>query len=191
MDELKKLFERCFDMWHWVLGLVSGVAALWKFYRVYGDRFYRAIVLADAVYDHLGPKSPKQFLAEYREQKRNSIVRESRLQLVEKKLELAVYLCSETGECEWVNTECAELLGIERVDCLGLGWFEGVDAPERSAVYDSWMHSVAHKLSWECRYTLFNRRIERKTPCVTYAYPHLSGGKLLCYVGYITPETSN
>jgi PAS domain-containing protein len=189
VDDIKKLFERLTDLWHWLLGLVSGIIAVWKLCSIYGSRFWRAIALSDAIHDHLGPEASKQFVAEMREHKRDGVVRESRLQLVEKKLDLAVYLCSDTGSCEWVNNECAELIGLDRLDCLGLGWLEGVDAVERGKVYDVWMHAVSHRLPYEYKYTVHNRRTGKKIVCVTFAYPHItSDGKLLCYVGYLTPE---
>ena len=192
MEDIKKLVERLTDLWHWLLGLVSGVAAVWKLYTVYGSRFWRAIALSDAIYGHFGPEAAQQFVADLRDRKRDGVVRESRLQLVEKKLDLAVYLCSDAGTCEWVNTECAELLCIERANCIGLGWLEGIDAVERGKVYDVWMHAVTHRLPYECKYTVHNRRTGKKTLCLTYAYPHItSEGKLLCYVGYLIPETES
>ena len=189
MDDIKKLIERLADLWHWLLGLVSGIAAVWKVYSVYGTRVRRAIVLSDAIHAHFGPEAAESFIADLRDRRRDGVVRESRLQLVEKKLDLAVYLCSDTGNCEWVNNETAELFGIERINCIGLGWLDGIAADERAKVYDVWMHAVSHRIPYECRYTVHNRRTGNKTICVTYAYPHItSGGKLLCYVGYVTPE---
>lgn len=190
MDELKKFYDRLVDLWVILLGLGSGIVAIWRIYCVHGTRLRRAMLLSDAVYSYFGPKATKLILAEFQEHKREGVVRESRLQLVEKKLDLAVYLCSDTGSCEWVNVEFAELLGIERISCLGLGWLEGVEANERTQVYNSWIHAVSHHLPYEYRYTIHNRRSGKKSQCLSYAYPHItSAGVLLCYVGYLVAET--
>lgn len=189
MDDLKKLYDRLADLWAIVLGVVGGIAAIWRVYNIYGARLWRAVLLSDAIHSHFGHEAAKRFVDDLCERKREGIIRESRLQLVEKKLDLAVYLCSANGECEWVNNEAAELFGIERAGCVGLGWLEGIDAVERGHVYDVWMHSVSHRLPYEFRYTVKNRRTGIKTVCVTYAYPHLGkDGKLLYYVCYVTPD---
>ena len=189
MDDLKKLYDRLSDLWAVVFGVVGGVTAIWRVYRVYGARIWRAVLLSDAIHIHFGPKAATAFIADFQNSKRDGIILESRLQLVENKLDLAGYVCSASGECEWVNSECAELLGIERINCLGFGWIEGIEATERTRVHSEWMHAVAHKLPYECRYTVHNRRSGKKTICVTFAFPHItSGGKLICYVGHLTPE---
>lgn len=189
MDDIKKLYDRLVDLWAVLLGMVGGITAIWRVYRVYGTRIWRAILLSDAIHDHFGAETANKFIAEIRDRKRDGVVRESRLQLVEKKLDLAVYLCSAEGQCQWVNNEFGELFGIERVYCIGHGWLEGIEAIERGQVYDVWMHAVKNKLPYEYRYTIKNRRTGVKMKCVTYAFPHLtSDGEVLCYVGYVQSE---
>lgn len=190
MDDLKKFLERFDTVWAVFLGVGSGVAAIWRLYRTHGRRWLRAMCLSDAVYSHFGPNAARELVSSIDRRKREGIIRESRQKLVEEELDLAVYVCSATGNCEWVNDRCANLLGISDSSCIGFGWLDGIEASERTSVFDIWMHAVKNRLPYECRYTVHNRRTGERRICITKAYPLISSdGKVWCYTGSIKPET--
>lgn len=186
MDEIKKLVGRLTDIWHVLVGVAGGILACWRVYAAHGHRVRRALLLSDAIHSSFGDEAAEDFLRDLLLRSKDSLIRESRIQLVEEKLGLAIYCGDASGNYEFVNHQFAELFGIDREGCLGYGWIDGVAGQERQRVHESWMYAVHNQLPYEGEYTVQNRRTGERIYCLTKAYPAVDGERrLVCYVGYV------
>lgn len=69
---------------------------------------------------------------------------------------------------------------------LGFGWIDAID--ERVEVFEQWMFAVENQLPYTSRYTIHNQRTGDRIPAVTRAFAAMADDKVICYVGYVTPE---
>jgi len=114
-------------------------------------------------------------------------IHEIRQRLLESAIGAAIYVCDLQGQCESVNEELAELFGIDKADCVGLGWLEGICPEDRKRVHDVWMFCVTAGIPYECEYIVHNKRTGAEVEVTTKAYPvKRFDGKMLCYVGSVT-----
>jgi PAS domain S-box-containing protein len=115
------------------------------------------------------------------------LLHHSRLQLIEERLDLAVYVCSAKGECEWVSEAISDLFGIDREKFVGYGWLEAIIGDEREGIHKKWKYAIENGLPYEASYTVRHQRTHRLIPCRTEAFPVFSGveHELSFYVGFV------
>lgn len=111
---------------------------------------------------------------------------EIRRRIIERHLEIGIYTCSPTGEYIWVNDVLAESFGMDSTEITGNGWVSAVAEEEQERIFDHWKRAVNNNLPYADRYLV--RTEHREWMAKTEAWPVVSKGRLLCYVGYVVPD---
>ena len=190
MEELKNAIHRLGELWHFVLGAISAGFAAYRIWRRHGVRVVTAYRVGLALHAEFGRDAAKQIAADLKRLSRMQLLHHSRLQLIEERLNLAVYICSAEGDCEWVSEAITNLFGIDREKFVGYGWLEAIVGDEREGVHKKWTYAIKNGLPYEARYTVRHQRTHKLTVCRTEAFPVFSGeDKVLSfYVGFVEKD---
>ncbi len=67
---------------------------------------------------------------------------EARLRTLTESIPQLLWTASPAGECEYVSQTCADFLGVEPKDCLGMGWGEFIHPRDRAETYALWRQAI-------------------------------------------------
>jgi len=112
---------------------------------------------------------------------------EIRAQLVERELEIGIFIAGVDGQWEFSNERLGKLLGDSR-DLVGLGWLSSVVLGQRDRVLRNWKKSIANQTPYEDSYTIENDRDGTTFQVTAKAVAASRNGVVECYVGYLTIE---
>jgi len=94
-----------------------------------------------------------------------------------------------TGECEFVNLDYCDRLGITRDQALGHGWLALIHDEDRDRVRLAWAESVRDSRIFAEAYRMRNRQTRRELPVDCRAVPiRGADGSILSYVGFMKPR---
>jgi PAS domain S-box-containing protein len=104
-------------------------------------------------------------------------------------LDAAVFECSETGFCTYVNPAYSRLTGLVGTDALGEGWMAAVHADDRERVASEWRRAVdEEKNSMTVVYRIRNLNTSNVVEVRGVAQPlHDAKEKVIGWIGMIEP----
>ena len=183
-DKIKSLVDLLLACWGWLVGAVGfGIAAI-KVWRQFGGSLLSVIGFCHNLHTRYGDDAGKKIIEEIDRLTHRVGVNSVRLEMVEHRSSLALFVCLPTGACEFVNRELSELFGLDNDECRGFGWTAPIDFGDKIRVVEHWKKCVDNGLPYEERYTIWNGRTNAKLRIYARALPHFdSSGKLLVYVG--------
>lgn len=144
-------------------------------------RVVAAYRIGIALHSEFGRDAAKKISEDIQRLSRMQLLHHSRLQLAERQLKIAVYVCSPEGGCEWVSEAIADLFGIDRQKFIGYGWLEAIVGSEREAVHRKWKYSVDNSLPYEDVYTVRHQRTHELVSCRTEAFSSFRQRKARCH----------
>lgn len=173
------------DWWLYGVAAAGFVASSYGAWIVFRTRILFVVRAADAVRRVYGDDA-EEIVDFWYSRSKTIAVQEIRQRLLESHFGLSIYVCDPAGECDYVNDELCELFGLDRDDCKGFGWLEGIMPEDRKRVHEGWIFCVSHRIPYDCDYAVTNKRTGITVEVSTKAYPVTKiSGEVLCYVGTV------
>lgn len=185
LDTIEKLFQ---------IGgaIVGGLVAAWGFLVLMRRRFSiacRAFSILCRLHDSLGPNADAQIINALEEGSKIRAELLLRMQLVERHLDIGVYLCDADGKCVFASSILCEQFGLDSQEMLGFGWSAVIPTKQRQRVVEYWQSCVSGGIPYSDQYEINNAVTGRHLRVITEAYKVEHDDHATFYLGWVKPKT--
>lgn len=162
-------------------GLVTALAVGW---RLLG-RGYRALLAADSLSTSFGHRAGETIYSLLDSLELAAVEASARRNIVERHLQIGIYVCSRLGAITWVNEHFSASFGIDRDAATGFGWVSCIHSDDRDRVQEAWRRYAANDLPFSATCRVTNQRTNETWVGEFKTLPLMRGDEIAGWVGCV------
>lgn len=180
-DRAKSWIELFVSFGAVVGGFVTTVALGWR----YLGRSYRAFLAAHSLSAHFGTRAGETLYNLLDSLELAAVEASARRNIVERHLQIGIYVCSRLGAITWVNEHFSASFGIDRDAATGFGWVSCIHSDDRDRVQEAWRRYAANDLPFSATCRVKNDRTNQVWVGQFRTIPLMRGDDIAGWVGCV------